>query len=120
MAKYVEIVPPPAEVDLVFYSPDHPHVAVAPADKHDDPRVVGVALTGLDKQLTYVCRGDAVITYPDGTVVVKPRDEALAYFEAKREPELPALPEKFEEVDIDELLAAADEPPEAPKKGKRK
>jgi hypothetical protein len=115
VAKYVEIVPPPAEVDLAFYDPKHPHISVAPADKYDDPRVVGVALTGLDKQLTYVCRGDAVITYPDGTVVVKSRDEALAYFEPKREPKTkskpaaPALPEKFEEVDLDKLLAGTDE-----------
>lgn len=113
MAKYVEIVPPPAEVDLVFYDENHPHVAVAPATHHEDARIVGVAHVGLDKQLAYVCRGDAVITYPDGTVVVKSRDEALAYFEPKRErkakpkPDLPALPEKFEEADIDELLAGA-------------
>jgi hypothetical protein len=107
VAKYVEIVPPPAEVDLDFYDPKHPHISVAPAEKHDDPRVVGIALCGLDKQFTYVCRGDAVITYPDGTVVVKPRDEALAYFEPvkeKRGKPKPALPEKIEEVDLDELL----------------
>lgn len=96
MPRYVEIVPPPAEVDLVFYSLSEPHISVATASLHDDPRVVGVAYTGLDKQLTYVHTGDAVITYPDGTVVVKSRDEALAYFEPKREPELPLLQESNE------------------------
>lgn len=91
MAKYVEVVPPPAEVDLVFYQPHRPHVAVAPATHHEDATVVGVALTGLDKQLTYVRLDDAVITYPDGTVVVWPRDKALAFFAPAPDPELPKL-----------------------------
>jgi len=110
VAKYVEIVPPPAEVDLVFYeSPTKtPHIAVAPASHHEDTLVVGVTMTGLEKQLTNVRAGDAVITYPDGTIVVKSREEALSYFAPKRvradKPKIPALPEKIEEVDLDELL----------------
>ena len=39
------------------------------------------------------------------SLIAPSRDEALAYFEPKREPELPALPEKIEEIDVDELLA---------------
>lgn len=107
LPKYVERVPPPAEVDLVFYEPSVGHIAVAPLGfvHHEDARIVGTASVGLEREHVYVHLGDAIITYPDGTIVVKSRDEALAYFEPKREPELPALPEKIEEIDIDELLA---------------
>lgn len=115
MAKYVEVVPPPAEVDLVFYDPTVGHTAVAPLGfvHHEDPSIVGQAHVGLTYELTYVRIGDAIITYPDGTVFVKKPEDVSAFYEPKRkqkrkpDAELPALPEKFEEADIDELLAGA-------------
>lgn len=80
--RYVEIVPPPAEVDLEFYDPERGHVEVAPLGfvHHEDATIVGTTLVGLGKEHAYVRRGDAVITYPDGTVIVKPADAARAFY----------------------------------------
>lgn len=80
MAEWIEVVPPPTKVDIVFYDPGVGHIDVAPSSFYEDDSIVGVVLTGLQREQTYVHRGDAIIKYPDGTIIVKKAADVTAFY----------------------------------------
>jgi len=78
---YEEKVPPPAQVDIVFYNSSVGHPAVARDSFHEDDTIVGSMLQGQEKVMVYVHQGDAIITYPGNVYFCRPADDVSAFYQ---------------------------------------
>jgi hypothetical protein len=91
-----EIVPPPAKVRVDFIATNEDaigYIDVIPDARADDDSIIGYVLHGLTKERVPVRKGDALVKYEDGTLIIR-RGEDVSAFYKPIVSGAPALPKK--------------------------